>query len=172
MKQKKSIKANIISKDSLNDKIIKIPDRQNEVKKNKDDNFALDSFFLDTKFAISKNVQESNNDVLVLEPQFQVIDNQAEIKEVKRENIFDIKSKKNQSLQIKKISKSLGGRPILKNISLTLEPGKIFPIIRLNSVVFPEPFGPSNPTILPGSRVNEIFFNIGLPPRDFEIFLI
>ena len=27
-------------------------------------------------------------------------------------------------------------------------------------------------TIFPGSSVNEIFFNIGLPPKDFEIFFI
>ena len=33
MKQKKSIKANIIGEDSLHQKIIKIPDRQNVVKK-------------------------------------------------------------------------------------------------------------------------------------------
>ena len=124
MKQKKTIKANIIQEDLFNDKIIKIPAKQDVVKK-KDDNVVLDSFFLDTKFVVSKDVQESNNDILVLEPKFQVTDSQAEIREVKRENIFDIKSKKNQSLQIKKISKSLGGRPILKNISLTLEPGKI-----------------------------------------------
>ena len=44
-------------------------------------------------------------------------------------------------------------------------------MIRLKSVVFPEPLGPSSPTIFPGSSVNEIFFNIGLPPKDFEIFL-
>jgi len=45
-------------------------------------------------------------------------------------------------------------------------------MIRLKSVVFPEPLGPSSPTIFPGSSVNEIFFNIGLPPKDFEIFFI
>ena len=131
MKQKKTIKANIIQEDFFNDKIIKIPAKQDVVKK-KDNNIVLDSFFLDTKFVISKDAQKSEGEVLVLEPQFQVINNQAEIRAVKRENIFDIKSKKNQSLQIKKISKSLGGRPILKNISITLEPGKIVGLLGPN----------------------------------------
>jgi hypothetical protein len=55
MKQKKSIKANIIVENFLNNKIIKISDKQKLVKKNKDNNVVLDSFFLDTKFTISKN---------------------------------------------------------------------------------------------------------------------
>ena len=45
MKQKKSIKANIIQEDLVNDKIIKIPARQDVLKKNKDNNAVLDSFF-------------------------------------------------------------------------------------------------------------------------------
>ena len=49
MKQKKTIKANIIQEDLFNDKIIKISVKQDVVKK-KDNNVVLDSFFLDTKF--------------------------------------------------------------------------------------------------------------------------
>ena len=44
--------------------------------------------------------------------------------------------------------------------------GNIFPIIKLNKVVFPDPLGPNKPTIFPASKVKEIFFKIGLLPRD------
>jgi len=126
MKKKKIIQASIIQ-ENINDenKITNFTDRQDLLKKNQETTINPDIFFLDTKFAIQEKTKEENKEIFVLKPEFQVIENPIEIKEVKKENIFDIKSKKNQSLQIKKISKSLGGRPILKNISLTLEPGKI-----------------------------------------------
>ena len=54
MKQKKFIKANIVREDYLHDKIIKIPDRQDIVKKIKDNNVILDSFFFRYKICCFK----------------------------------------------------------------------------------------------------------------------
>ena len=103
MKKKKIIQASIIQ-ENINDenKITKFTDRQDLLKKNQETAINSDIFFLDTKFAIQKKTKEESKEIFVLKPEFQVIENTIEIKEVKKENIFDIKSKKNQSLQIKK----------------------------------------------------------------------
>ena len=45
-----------------------------------------------------------------------------------------------------------------------------FPAIRLNSVVFPDPFGPIIPVIVPLLMVNEQLDTAASPPKDFEIF--
>ena len=47
-----------------------------------------------------------------------------------------------------------------------------FPAIRLNSVVFPDPFGPIIPVIVPLLMVNEQSDTAASPPKYFEIFSI
>ena len=47
-------------------------------------------------------------------------------------NIVNIKNNNKNILEVKKISKSLGKKPILKNISLALEPGKIVGLLGPN----------------------------------------
>lgn len=65
---------------------------------------------------------------LLLKKKFVIVENKSEIKN----NIFNLKQNKTGLLEIKNISKSLGKRPILKNISLTLEPGKIVGLLGPN----------------------------------------
>ena len=45
------------------------------------------------------------------------------------------------------------------------EDGRYTPVIRLNSVVLPAPFGPITPTILPGSTVNVTLCSACTPPK-------
>ena len=95
MKKKKIIQASIIQENINNEnKITKFTDRQDLLKKNQETTTNSDIFFLDTKFAIQEKTKEENKEIFVLKPEFQVIENPIEIKEVKKENIFDIKSKK------------------------------------------------------------------------------
>ena len=72
-----------------------------------------------------------------------------------------IKFKKNKPIfELKDISKSFDGRPILKKISMEMFPGEIVGLL-----------GPNSPTISPGCIFIDIFFRIGLPSNDLLISL-
>jgi len=83
---------------------------------------------LGKNYCINFNENLQKDKIFELKKNLKIIENQSE---EKNKNIFNIKSK-TKSLEIKKISKSLGGRPILKNISLNIEPGKIVGLLGPN----------------------------------------
>lgn len=86
----------------------------------------IDTLILKKEFSkINKFENNENNKTFVLEKKFQVIkNNNTEIINLKKNNL--------NFLEIKKISKSLDKKPILKNISLTIEPGKIIGLLGPN----------------------------------------
>ena len=89
---------------------------------------------LEREFSISQKQEDDNKSVLkkdkafLLKKEFKLIEN----KIYQKDNIFNLKKNTSKLLQIKKVSKSLGKRPILKNISLSLEPGKIVGLLGPN----------------------------------------
>ena len=92
-------------------------------------------FILEKKFAlpvqrIIKNTPTENlkSKPFILKKKFSIIENKKENKN----NVFDLNKNKNKTLQVQRVSKSLGSRPILKNISLTLEAGKIVGLLGPN----------------------------------------
>ena len=64
----------------------------------------------------------------ILKKEFEVIENKLS----KESNIFNLKKGTSKLLEVIKVSKSLGEKPILKNISLTLQPGKIVGLLGPN----------------------------------------
>ena len=67
-------------------------------------------------------------DPFILKKEFEVIENKLS----KESNIFNLKKGTSKLLEVRKVSKSLGEKPILKNISLTLQPGKIVGLLGPN----------------------------------------
>jgi lipopolysaccharide export system ATP-binding protein len=120
MKKKISIKATIEKKNNL----IKINKRANS-----DILILKKEFVLPTNKTIkNKPTQDLKNKPFVLEKKFNIIENKKEY----RNNLFNLNKNKNKTLQVQRVSKSLGNRPILKNISLTLEAGKIVGLLGPN----------------------------------------
>ena len=72
--------------------------------------------------------KEENQNILILKKEFEVIENKLS----KESNIFNLKKGTSKLLEVRKVSKSLGEKPILKNISLTLQPGKIVGLLGPN----------------------------------------
>tara|TARA_B110000977_G_scaffold196617_1_gene277339 strand:+ start:638 stop:1609 length:972 start_codon:yes stop_codon:yes gene_type:complete len=120
MKKKISIKATIEK-------------RNNPIKINQKTN--SDILILEKKFVlpaqkIIKNnlAQDLKNKPFILNKKFSIIKNKKEY----QNNVFNLNKNKNKTLEVQKVSKSLGKRPILKNISLTLEAGKIVGLLGPN----------------------------------------
>jgi len=120
MKKKISIKATIEK-------------RNNPIKINQKTN--SDILILEKKFVlpaqkIIKNnlAQDLKNKPFILNKKFSIIKNKKEY----QNNVFNLNKNQNKTLEVQKVSKSLGKRPILKNISLTLEAGKIVGLLGPN----------------------------------------
>ena len=84
-------------------------------------------YLLKKEFAIDPSANTKKNETFLLKKNFQVIENKNEL----IKNTLNLNNK-NTLLEIKKISKSFSKKPILKNISLNLEPGKIVGLLGPN----------------------------------------
>lgn len=86
---------------------------------------------LKKNFAKKNNFEisyENKKKIFLLKKQLVVLNNKDEI----QTDIFGTKKKNNKILKITKVSKSIAKKPILKNISLNLEPGKIVGLLGPN----------------------------------------
>jgi len=97
------------------------------------------------KITITADIHSNDklkNSLLILKKEFSKVNNNTTLilkkkfstpKEVKlKHNIFDLKTNTNKLLEVKRVSKSLGKKPILKNISLVLKPGEIVGLLGPN----------------------------------------
>jgi lipopolysaccharide export system ATP-binding protein len=82
------------------------------------------TYLLKKENAIIKQKEEVIKTTFLLKKEFKIIPSV--------ENIVNIKNNNKNILEVKKISKSLDKKPILKNISLALEPGKIVGLLGPN----------------------------------------
>ena len=120
MKKKISIKASIEKKTNLT-----------KINQRADSNILI----LEKKFVLSakkitknKPTQDLKNKPFVLEKKFNIIENEKEY----INNVFNLNKNKNKTLRVQRVFKSLGNKPILKNISLTIESGKIVGLLGPN----------------------------------------
>ena len=84
-------------------------------------------FLLKKEYSIDTLANTKKEETFILKKNFQVIENKNEL----IKNTINLNNK-NTLLEIKKISKSFSKKPILKNISLNLEPGKIVGLLGPN----------------------------------------
>jgi len=82
------------------------------------------AYLLRKENVIIKQKEDVTKTTFLLKKEFRIIST--------FKNIINIKNNNKNVLEVKKISKSLGKKPILKNISLALEPGKIVGLLGPN----------------------------------------
>ena len=89
-------------------------------------NYEGEVLILQKELSKKINTDNNNNSTFVLKKEFEVFNIN-----LQKNNIINLQSN-NNFLELKKVSKSINKKPILKNISLKLEPGKIIGLLGPN----------------------------------------